>query len=310
MARVLRGLAVLKLGLLGFLIIWGFALGHGDWSNFRPFFAQRPDSDPLPKAIAIGLVSAFVSFAGWWDACKIAGEMRNPERTLPQALVLGVSIVTVVYIGVSTVFLYLVPPSKIDSNEGFAALAGEALFGPAGGGVFASIVILSVTGSLAAVLMASARVYYTMARDGLFFSAFGSVDPTRGTPARAIALQAVLAIVLAATGTYEEILAFLMVPTLLFLALTVSAVFVLRYRSSLEPPLCVPGYPWSPLVFVIPTLALVGLLIVNNPIRAAIGLLVLIAGVPIAAWVKAHRPLQSADARPLDQATPAPATGD
>ncbi len=290
-SRVLRALAILKLGLLGFLIIWGFALGHGDWSNLVPFIAQRANSDPLPQAIALGLVSAFISFGGWWDACKIAGELEDPERTLPRALMLGVAIVTVVYMGISTVFLYLVPPSKISSNEGFASLAGEALFGPTGGSVFASIVIVCVTGSLAAMLMASPRVYYSMARDGLFFRAFGSIDPARGTPARAIALQAVLAIILATTGTFEEILAFLMVPTLLFLALTVASVFVFRYRSSLGPPLGVPGFPFTPLVFIVPTLALVLMLIMREPIRAAIGLSILVAGVPIAAWVRAHRPL-------------------
>ncbi len=171
----LRVLAALKLGLLGFLVVWGFGLGRGDWSNLTPFWSQRPGSDALLPALAVGLVGAFISFAGWWDVSKLAGEMRDPERNLPRALVLGVSIVTVVYIAVSVVFLYLVPPARIASDDtAFAALAGEALFGRAGGICFASIVIVSVTGSLAAVLMAFPRVYYAMARDGLFFAALRS----------------------------------------------------------------------------------------------------------------------------------------
>ena len=107
---LLRILTGLKLGLLGFLVIWGFASGGGDWSNLTPFWAQRPGSDPLLGALGGGLILAFISFAGWWDASKIAGEVRDPERTMPRALVLGVSIVTVVYIAVSVAFLYLVKP--------------------------------------------------------------------------------------------------------------------------------------------------------------------------------------------------------
>jgi APA family basic amino acid/polyamine antiporter len=245
------------------------------------------------------MISAFISFGGWWDVSKLAGEMRDPQRTLPRALILGVSIVTIIYIAISAVFLYLVPPGRITSDEGFAALAGEALFGTTGGRVFSTIVIVSVTGSLAAMLMASPRVYYAMARDGVFFPAFAAVDPSRGTPARAIALQAVLATALAVTGTFEEILAFLMVPTLAFLALTVSAVFVLRRHSSHGSPLQTPAFPVTPLLFVVPTLVLVGLLILRNPLRAAVGVLIVLVGVPVSGWVLAHRALKSKTGGPV-----------
>jgi basic amino acid/polyamine antiporter, APA family len=282
---VLRTLAALKLVLLGFLVVWGFSFGRGNWTNLTPFWTQRAGSDPLLQALAVGLMSSFYSFGGWWDLSKLAGEMRDPERTLPRAMVLGVSLVTVIYIAISAVFLYLVPASQIASGEAFAALAGKALFGPPGGTLFTWIVIISVTGSLAAMLMASPRVYYAMARDGLFLPAFAAVEASGGTPARAVMLQAVLATLLAVTGTFDEILAFLMVPTLLFLALTVWAVFVLRRGSSLRSPLETPGFPVSPLVFIVPVLALVGLLIMRNPHRAFIGLLVVVAGIPVAVWV-------------------------
>ena len=91
-------------------------MGRGDWSNLTPFWTQRPGSDPLLPALGGGLIAAFISFAGWWDVSKIAGEVRDPRRTLPRALVLGVSIVTVVYIAVSVVFLYLVAPAQIASD--------------------------------------------------------------------------------------------------------------------------------------------------------------------------------------------------
>jgi basic amino acid/polyamine antiporter, APA family len=287
---ILRALAALKLGLLGFIVVWGFSMGHGDWSNLAPFWTQRPGSDPLVIALAGALVASFFSFGGWWDVSKIAGETRDPERNLPRALVLGVSIVTIVYIAISAVFLYLVAPAQIASDKNaFAALAGEALFGKPGGTVFTVIVIVTVLGSLAAILMVSPRVYYAMARDGLFFPAFAAVDPSRGTPTRAVALQAVLASVLAVTGSFDQILGYFVVPTVVFVSLTVAAVFKLRRGSSTVAPLRTPGYPISPLLFLISILVLIILLVLGNPIQASIGLLVVALGIPISGWVVAWR---------------------
>jgi basic amino acid/polyamine antiporter, APA family len=286
----LRVLVGLKLGLLCFLIVWGLARGQGDWSNLIPFWAQRPGSDALLPALAVGLVGAFIAFAGWWDVSKLAGEVRDPEHNLPRALILGVSIVTVVYIAVSVVFLYLVPPARIASDDtAFAALAGEALLGRAGGICFTSIVIVSVAGSLAAVLMAFPRVYYAMARDGLFFASVAAVDPRRGTPTRSIAIQAALATVLALSGTFDQILDYFMVPTMVFVALTVGAVFVLRRPSATQPALATPGFPVSPLLFLVPIVVLIIMEILRHPKRTSIGFFILVLGVPVSGWVLARR---------------------
>jgi basic amino acid/polyamine antiporter, APA family len=289
---ILRALVALKLGLLGFLVFWGFGLGRGDWSNFSPFWTQRPGSDPLLSALALGLVGAFISLAGWWDASKLAGEIRDPERNLPRALILGVSIVTTVYVAVSVVFLYLVPPARIaEDDTAFASLAGEALLGRAGGVCFTIIVIVSVAGSLAAVLMAFPRVYYAMARDGLFFASVAAVDPRRGTPARSIAIQAALATALALSGTFDQILDYFMVPTLLFVALTVAAVFVLRRPTATQPALATPGFPVSPLLFLVPIVVLMALRIMRDPLRTSIGFVILLLGVPVSGWVLSRRRL-------------------
>src|SRR5260370_1161558 len=108
------------------------ALSGGRWSNFAPFSAQCAGSDPLAMALAAGLVGAFFAFGGWWEIPKLGGEARDPARTLPRALALGVAIITAIYIITSAVFLYLVPLERVTSGETFAAPAGEALFGPAG----------------------------------------------------------------------------------------------------------------------------------------------------------------------------------
>jgi basic amino acid/polyamine antiporter, APA family len=108
-ARLIRWLTALKLGLLAFIIAWGFLLQLGDWSNFTPFITQRAGSAPLMSALAGGMVAAFFSFGGWWDVSKLAGEVCEPGRILPRALAAGVTLVTLVYVLTSAVFLYLVP---------------------------------------------------------------------------------------------------------------------------------------------------------------------------------------------------------
>ena len=279
---VIRGLAGLKLGVLGFLVLWGLGLGRGDWSNLVPLVEQRPGSDPLVGALIGGMIAAFFSLGGWWDVSKVAGEVRDPGRNLPGALLLGVTIVTLVYILISLVFLYLVPPERIDSRETFAALAGEALFGRAGGVVLSLIVIVTVLGSLAALLMAMPRVYFAMARDGLFFPAAAALHSRYHTPARAIAIQAVLASLLAVLGTFDEILAYFTVPTVVFVALTVAAVFVLgRGARNAEEPVSVPWHPIPPLLFLVPTAVLLALMAMNKPKHAGIGLAVVLLGLPV-----------------------------
>jgi basic amino acid/polyamine antiporter, APA family len=286
----LRALVALNLGLLCFLIIWGLLMGRGDWSNLTPFWTQRPGSDPLMPAIGFALVGAFIAYAGWWDVSKLAGEVSDPERTLPRALILGVSIVTVVYIAVSVVFLYLVPPARLTADDTvFAAMAGEALLGRAGGVCFTWIVMISASGSLAAVLMAFPRVYYAMARDGLFLASAAAVDARWGTPARSIAIQAVLASVLALSGTFNQILDYFMVPTIAFVALTVGAVFVLRRPAVGRPALATPGFPVSPLLFLVPIVALILMSILRDPLRSSIGFFILLLGVPVSNRVLSKR---------------------
>lgn len=281
-AWLIRWLTLLKLGLLLVIVIWGFGGGLGSWSNFTPLVAQRAGSAPLLEALAGGMVAAFFSFGGWWDASKIAGEVRDPTRTLPRALIIGVMTVTLVYVLTSAVFIYLVPIEQVASGETFAAQAGEALFGRAGGQVFAGIAIVSVLGSLAAIAMSAPRVYYAMARDGLFPSAAARVHPRFGTPVRAIAFQAALASVLVALGTFNEIVAYFLFATVVFIALTVAAVIVLRRQPTAEPiGYRTFGYPATPIIFLLFSLLLLAMLAGNNVKQSLLGVGIVLTGVPI-----------------------------
>ena len=277
----IRWLTLLKMLLLLGVLVWGFASQRGDWANFTPLVAQRPGSAPFIGALAGGLVAAFFSFGGWWDLNKVAGEVRDPSHTLPRALVIGVSVLTLVYILTTAVFIYLVPLDQVTSGETFAAQAGEVLFGRAGGLIFSLVVVVAVLGSLAAVIMSAPRVYFAMARDGVFFPSVATLHKRFETPARAIALQAVLASVLVAAGSFSEILSYFVFVVVVFVAFTVAALFKFRRADSDSVRYLTPGYPVTPVVFLIMIVFMLVLLGGNNPKQALLGVAVVALGLPV-----------------------------
>lgn len=281
-AGFLRWTTWLKLGLLAFLVVWAIAFRLGSWSNFVPFVSQRPGSLSLGPALGVAMVAAFFSFGGWWDVSKIAGEVRDPGRNLPRAMLLGTLIVTLVYVLVSGVFLYLVPLQSVTSDKTFVAQAGAILFGQAGGNVFAAIAAICVLGGLAAFMMSAPRVYYAMAQDGLFLHSIARTHPRFGTPVYAILIQGFVASALAVAGSFEKIEAYFIFVAVVFLTLTGAGLFVIRSRDSET----VPGFltPWYPLplaVFLVLMSLLLVLLGLHSPQQAILGSLVVLAGLPV-----------------------------
>ncbi|MBR9989149.1 MAG: amino acid permease [Gemmatimonadetes bacterium] len=272
----IRALTALKIGTLAFIIVFGFASGRGEIDNFRPFVTVPQD---IFGALAGGIVGAFFAFAGWWEVTRMAGELRDPQRDIPRMLVLGVLALTIAYISTSAVFMYLVPLESAATDEAFAALAGEALFGPGGGAVFASIVIVSVVGTLFAYLTVSPRVYYAMAQDGLFFRSVGQPHARFGTPHRATMIQMVLASVLILTGTFDQILSYFFFVVVCFIALTVGGMFILRRRpfTGYRTPL----YPLTPIVFLVLSVIVLFLVGMRNPVETLVGVGVVSLGIPV-----------------------------
>jgi basic amino acid/polyamine antiporter, APA family len=281
-AGVLRWTTWLKLGVLGVLIFWALAFRLGSWSNFVPFVHPHSGSLPLGPALGAGMVGAFFSFGGWWDVSKIGGEMRDPGRTLPRAMLLGVLLVTAAYILVSGVFLYLVPVAKVTSDETFVAQAGAVLFGPLGAKIFAAIVVLCVFSSLAALIMAAPRVYYAMAQDGLFLHAVARVHPRYGTPAKAILIQGTIASGLVLLGNFEQIIAYFIFVAVVFLGLTGVGLMISRSQNRGEAPTFrTPLYPLPPIAYLFLIAALMILLALHSPREALLGTIVVLIGLPV-----------------------------
>lgn len=280
-AGFMRWITWLKLGVLGLITLWAIIFHLGSWSNFVPLVAQRPGSMPLGAALAVAMVGAFYSFGGWWEVSKIAGEVCDPGRTLQRALVLGVLVVTGVYVLISGVFLYLLPLQQVTSDETFVAQVGAVLFGPAGGVVFAAIVVLCVYGSLAGFTMSAPRVYYAMARDGLFLPAVARVHPRFGTPAAAIAIQGAIGTLLVWVSSFQQIIAYFIFVAVAFLGLTVAGLFVFRKRNQGDPAaILAAGYPFTPLAFLTLVAMLLVVVMFHSPRETFLGIVVVLAGIP------------------------------
>ena len=227
-----------KLVILFALVGWAVVSGHAHVANLLPFTVRRPGSDPLFPAIAGGVMSAFFSFGGWWEAGKIAGEIRNPKRTLPLAFVGGVTVVTAIYLLISATFLAVLPIDQVSSNTAFVAQFGGVLFGAAGARVLSACVLVCVCGGIAAITMAAPRVCLAMAQSGAFFPLFGKLHPRFGTPANAILLQTGLALAVLFFGAFDRMLSYIIFSAILFLALAASSLFRLGGAGA---ALVVPG---------------------------------------------------------------------
>ena len=212
---------------------------------------------------------------GWWEAGKIAGEVRNPRRNLPLAFTGGVLLVTAVYLLVSFAFLSVVPLQRIASNTAFVAQFGEALFGSVGGKILSGCVLLSVLGGLMALTMAAPRVYYAMAKDGAFFSACGRLHPRFGTPANAVLLQTGLALLVLCFGAFDRILSFIIFSAICFLALSAASLFRLQERVRSW------WFPVAPILFLLGCAAIDLMILLHDPIPAILGLAIVLRGDPI-----------------------------
>lgn len=271
-SRVMATANLLKIAVLVALVAWAWFSGHASASNLLPLATRRPGSDTLFAAIAGAIISAFFTFGGWWEAGKLAGEIRNPRRNLPLAFTCGVMLVTAVYLLISFAFLSVVPLQNIVSNTAFVAQFGQALFGSAGGKVLSACVLLSVLGGLMALTMAAPRVYYAMARDGAFFSIFGRLHPRFGTPANSILLQTGMALLILLFGGFNRILAYIIFSAVCFLALSVSTLFRLKM------PVRRWWYPAAPIIFILCAGAIALLILLHDPAPAICGAAIVLGG--------------------------------
>ena len=244
--------------------------------------------------LAVG--AGLFAFGGWHMVTYTAEETKDPERTIPRALVLGVLIVTLCYVGLNVVYLSVLPIEQVIASTRVAADTFERLVGPVGGSLVSALVMLSAFGALNGVILAGPRVYYSMAQDGLLFKWAAAVHPRYRTPGRAIALQAVWAAVLVLTGTYRELFTRVIYTEWIFFALLAIGVTLLRRRADYRPQWRMPGVPIIPLVFAVFSLMIAANQMLTDPIDSMIGLMIVLVGLPIY-WLWGRTPSARTAAR-------------
>jgi APA family basic amino acid/polyamine antiporter len=256
--------------------------------------ALAPPSAPLAFAMLAALVPILFAYGGWQTATFVSGEMRNPGRDLPRALILGVLGVITCYVLVSIVCLRVLGPAGLAASKAPASDVMRAALGETGARIIAIGIAISTLGFLSQSMLTAPRVYYAMAKDGLFFRSVGWVHRGTRAPAAAIALQGIFAIVIALSGRYEQILNYVVSVDWIFFGLTAASLFALRRRDRLEgregTGFRVPGHPVTTGSFVLVAVLIVGTTLVENTAHAAIAVGILLAGLPAYFFWKSRRP--------------------
>jgi APA family basic amino acid/polyamine antiporter len=269
--------------------VGGILFGTGNWDHLSA--GGWPTRTQWP-VLAVGLVYVCYAYAGWNGAAYLAGEIRDPARTLPRCLIGGAATVLVLYLLVNVAYVYALDPAAMtgksrDDVEQVAELAVRALFGETAARVVAAALGLCLVAAVSAYLLTGPRVAYAMARDGVFPAFAARLHPVRQTPAAAILTQTVAAAALvwaAAATSFRDLLDYASVGLAALTGLTVSSVFALRHRADLPHPYRLPLYPLPPLAFLILTVMTIGYALADEKTRVPglLSLATLLVGIPLA----------------------------
>jgi basic amino acid/polyamine antiporter, APA family len=273
----------LKIVAIAVVVLLAFALGHGDLSHFGSSLPlQSTGSLGILGAMVAALSGAFWAYDGWNNITYVAAEVKAPSRNIPRALFFGTAGVMIVYLLINLAYLYVLPLEEMAKSQLVAADAMGRVLGGAGSAFISALVILSTFGTANGTILASARVYFAMARDGLFFSSLGQVHPRFHTPARSLLVQGLWASLLVFSGTFDQLTDMLIFVSWIFYFLGALGVFILRRKEpETERPYRVWGYPVVPAVFVVFAAAFVLVTLVESARNSLLGLILVALGIPL-----------------------------
>jgi APA family basic amino acid/polyamine antiporter len=271
-------LMVLKILAIAALVVCGLVLGER--VNETHALLDRPASFDLLTSFGAALVPVIFAYGGWQTATFVAGEIKEPRRNLPRGLILGVTGVVLLYLAANVVYLIALGTSGLAASAAPASDVMRRALGDFGARAIAAGIAISTVGFLSQSMLTAPRVYFAMAQDGLFFKSVGTVHPRTRAPIVAIALQGLLAIVIAALGTYKHILNYVVSVDVIFFGLTACCIFVFRKRAQEESRVRVPGHPVTTVLFI----AICWIVAINTvyhaPSNTLIGMAILLAGLP------------------------------
>jgi len=272
----------------------GFLIGKGHWSNFRSdgtpiTLGMGPGA--LISALGIGLIAVFWAYDGWVYITWVAGEVKEPKRNVPRAMILGVLAVAVIYIAMNLTYMYALPLKEIARHDTIAHAAATVLFSPRAAVWLSLMIAISCFSAAATCTLSGARVYMAMAQDGVFFKRMAEIHPRWRTPAFSLIGQGIWAAVLTLSGRYDQLYTYVIYGMVLSYTLTVIALFWLRWkRPDIPRPYRCTGYPWLPAIYVLIGGAWTLNTIITRPNEAFWGTAIVLAGVPCYLyWKWSHR---------------------
>src|SRR5438067_2308162 len=291
-SNVQSTLMLLKIGAIAALVIIGFAVGHHVTGPKSEPILGQPASFGLLKSIGAAMVPIAFAYGGWQTATFVAGEMRDARRDLSRGLLIGVAGVVALYLAVNLACLRVLGPVGLDATTTPASNVMRIALGERGAQWIAAGIAVSTLGFLSQSMLTAPRVYYAMARDGLFFKSVGKLFGKSETPVVAIVLQGLAAIIIALSGTYGEILNFEVTVDFIFFGMTAVSLFILRRRSIGSESIVyrVPGHPFTTALFVLSCAGIVVSAVIASPRNSAIALCIMLAALPLYyLWIRFRR---------------------
>jgi len=273
-------LTVLKIGALGALIFSSFVLPGGSASHFQPLWPSGGVGQ-LIGPFGVAMVAVLWAYDGWIETTYVGSEIVNPGRNLPRSIILSTLIVIALYVLVSVAYAYVLSPEGMAASKLVASDAARVTMGPVGATFVVVAILISTLGANNGIILTAARIPYAMARGGMFFRSQGVVHPKYATPAVALITQGVIASILTAFGTYDQLFTYVVFAQFVFYALSASAVIRLRQKApEVARPYRTWGYPVTPSVFIAFAVWLVYNTIVETPKDSAIGAGIILLGLP------------------------------
>jgi basic amino acid/polyamine antiporter, APA family len=265
-------------------VVLGFAVGKGDWSHFHSHgvsLTMGLGPAQLISALGVGLIAVFWAYDGWVYITWVAGEVKNPRRNVPLAMVLGVLAVGAIYMAMNMTYVYALPLTEVAQHETIAHAAAAALFSPRAALWLSLVIAISCFSAAATCTLSGARVYMAMAQDGVFFKRMAVIHPKWRTPAFSLIGQGILAAALTVSGRYDQLYTYVIFGMVLSYTLTVIGLFILRWkRPDIPRPYRCAGYPWLPAIYVLIGTAWTLNTIFTRPWEAFWGMVIILIGVP------------------------------
>ncbi len=280
---------ILKLAGIGILLIAGFGWGSAETTDFLAPLTDGEDG--LMSSLTLAFVSVLWSYGGWQHATFTAAEAKDPQRTVPRALILGAGAVTVTYAITNIAYMFLLSPSEIAASPRVASDALSIVMGPTGATIIALTIFISTFGTTGIYTLTAPRIYFAMANDGVFFKKVAEVHPRFRTPMFAILTQSVWAIVLLLFwGTYEKLISYVVFTDWIFFGMAGASVFILRKKMpQAERPYRTAGYPFTPAFFVLLAALFVLYTLIEKPLESGAGLGFLALGIPVYYYWRSRR---------------------